>query len=266
MKTVKWILFIALLVGCSSGFDKESVNRRLNGGSIVVDAAKLQETAALKRELTFPIRLGVFFDSSVKNSKWRWDWDWTLRDRDALMGIKEELQNFEVVVDIIYIPESVVSGWSSREIKLAAARYKVDTLLVIKGVPSVDAYHNPWSVLYSTFFGMWLAPGSNRDALFKIEGDLWDVATDYLYFSWQTEGRSKVQRPIVYITDWQAISIAKTAAIKRFALEFKEKIKGVAGVEEEIEKSPNQSGSTEKGVNKADTKNEKSPPQKDSDR
>ncbi len=248
-------LVILLLAGCSQGFDSAEVKIRLKAEPLEVTNEEILKTREIESRISYPFKLGIYFDVSNKKSKWRWDWEWNEQDQKVLMALKKEFKDFELVTNIVHISESVVNGWTLKDIRLAAARYQVDAVLVVRGSPSVDSYFNPWSCLYLTILGMWIAPGSNRDALFAMEGVLWDVGNKYMYLAVEAEGTGQVQRPTIYITDRQAIGLAKNDAVVRFSKRLARELKILAGMEVEPEEPASPEGSQKPGA----TANEAAP-------
>lgn len=246
MKTNIVFLLCFLLIGCSSGFDKKCSVKRLKSGSYAVKPEDMAKISENKQSLTFPIRMAVFFDSSNKSGKWRWDWDWTKEDYEILLTIKNELKDFEVLSEMLYLSESAVNGWGLDDIRAAGARYNADVVMIVRGSPDVDSYMNSWSMLYLTVLGMWIAPGSNRDALFSAESVLWGTKNGKLYLSLEVEETGSVQKPLIYINDRQSIKIAKKKALEKLAVDFMKKIKQMAGVEEDNENTQKKEQSSTK--------------------
>lgn len=142
--------------------------------------------------------------------------EWLSGDRDLLIRALAPLRDQHLLSDVIEIANPAMQNPGLAEIRKTAARYGADMIVVITGVGAVDRYNNSYATLYPTILGAYLAPGTISDALFMVEGRLWDVRSGFAYGTQGTEGRSTRVGPAIMIDDRDAIAEAKTAALEEY--------------------------------------------------
>ena len=229
-----WLLILLVLVSaCSKGFERNQVYQQMKTTAPDVMDVNPNLQTADSPALPFPVKLAVYLDSRSKVGQWRWDWNWQRDDALPLLKLQPVLQNYDIVSEIFFLPESLVNGWDLADIKQAAARYGANALLVLNGAPYLDQYLNPWASLYPTFVGLWLAPGTTIDTLFVIEGSLWSTHNNHRYLAVEAEGIVQMKRPLVFALSRHAISLAKAKGIQQFSATFEKEILKLSGVEEE---------------------------------
>ena len=103
-----------------------------------------------------------------------------------------------------------------KNIRLAAARYNADAVLIIDPKVRVNKYSNLLSIFYLTIIGLWIAPGNSREAHFTINSSLWDTRSEFLFLTTESEGIGKIFRPAALLEDSDAIEIAKGESIQAF--------------------------------------------------
>ena len=114
--------------------------------------------------------------------------------------------------DVFVLADSTVQGTLARDIRLAAARCNADVVLIVESAAAVDRYNNGHAAWYATGLGVYLASGTQSDALFMIEGTLWDVRTGYLYGTQSAEGTSQSVGPAASLDDKHVVARAREAA------------------------------------------------------
>lgn len=221
------------MVSCaSSGFDRGKLRARLNTQTKEIMDEDIKKAYKIKSQIQFPLRLAIYFDPMEDESNpyrrfrmksWRWDEE----DQKKLLNVKEQLIASGILSELIIIPNSVIQGTTLKHIRLAAARYQADAVLVIRAGAEVDRYYNPLSVLYITIIGMWMFPGSHYDALFMIEGTMWDVGNEYLYLTAGSEGTFGQVRPEGFIEEKDVILPAKKEAVEKFSQELVERLQSI---------------------------------------
>ena len=118
------------------------------------------------------------------------------------------------------LANSSVQGTTFRDLRLAAARYNADALLIIDGASALERYNNGHAAWYATGIGTYFAHGTESHALFMMEGALWDVRTGYLFGTQSTEGETTLVGPAPFVEDQSAIAKAKEVALDRFDREI----------------------------------------------
>lgn len=225
-------LLILVLTGCaaSKGFDRGALRESL--GSVTTDR-DIQEVLALKPQLPAPFKIGVYLNSNSWDYKRRF---WTDQEKNELLTYGDQLKDAGVVSQIYLISEETVpnhNNWARfhsgnqdklKDLRLAAARYGADAVLVITDVSSVDRYNNPAAFLYWTLIGAYLVPGTHSDALVMMRSSLWDVRNGYLYATEETEGMAKRIGPAFVLEDVDTVNQAKHVAIVDFGKKLTERL------------------------------------------
>jgi hypothetical protein len=233
------VLTLVALSGCTSsrGFDRGALQedvRRFE--SLVPGQAKKQPDSPqvtdddikraleLKPQITFPIKVGVYL-----NESWRYGvgkWRWSGEDKGAILAWGSKLKNSGIVSEMLVISNATVTTADTKPfpdvkaIRLAAAQHGADAVLVVKGVADVDRYNNPLAVLYLTLIGAFILPGTHVDALFMMNGALFDVRNEYLYLTAEAESLEKSLGPGATIQDKEVIEAAKKKALEHFGEEY----------------------------------------------
>lgn len=203
---------LVLLSGCvGSGFDRAGLHARMQDDSFQVTDEAILEAQSVKPQLRLPCRIAVYLKPSSRS-----EWRWSAKDRAVLESWAATLKDEGIASDAFLLPDMIVGKGDLKEVRLAAARCGADALLVIQGGAETDSYMNPAAVLNLTVVGGYLVPGSHRDALFLIEGCLFDTSNGYLYAGAQAEGEGGIIRPTFIIEERDAVTIAKSQALERF--------------------------------------------------
>jgi rhombotail lipoprotein len=242
-KVILTICAMMILSGCQSsrGFDRASMYGEFKTGPIgkasidLADAngtpreitdSDIAKVMALKPQMKVPFKLGVYFVPERSTQYWRGTTSapkWDANDRD--ISWLEPLRAEGVVAQVIPVSDFAAAGMSSdgavpslRYIRLAAARYGADAVMVIDNVASVDRYFNPASVAYLTIVGMFFVDGSNSDALVIVNGAVFDVANEYLYCTAEGEGIVRRKGPQT-MYDYETVKAAREEALINFKAE-----------------------------------------------
>lgn len=215
------VLFLTLfaLSACASskGFDREAMQEMLRVEPDVVTDRDIARVMDLQPELPMPFRLAVYFTThqrpfhfSVQRP------NWLASDKELVLNSLKPLRDENVVKAAFVLADSTVQGTLNRDIRLAAARYNADVVLIVNGAASVDRYNNSHAAWYATILGAYLAGGTHSDALFMIEGTVWDVRTGYLYGTQTAEGTAQSVGPTASLQDKEVVARAKEAALESF--------------------------------------------------
>ncbi len=210
------------LVGCAQGLDRRSLERSLAESQPVLEVTddEIGRALALRPQLELPARIGIHFEPYEPDDRsGKVDREWTLRDKDAILSAAKELRASGFASDVFMIADSAIPVSDPanrlRSLRLAAARHGADALLVIRGAVQVDEYVNALSIFYPTLVGM-LLPGSHCDALFLVEGTLWDVRNQYLYMTEEADGQVETIRPLPMVHPEARVADARLKALEAF--------------------------------------------------
>lgn len=230
----RWLLLLLwfALMSCASsqGFDRDALRSSLHHDPEVVTERDISGVLTLKPQLPSPYKLGVYLKRlEFPSLHGRQPANWTSEDKEILRDSLNLLKIEGVVSDVFFLADSTIQGGSLRDVRLAAARYGCDAILIVQGASAVDRYNNNYALLYPTIVGAYLAPGTHSDALFLVEGTLWDVRNEYLYATQELEGESQSVGPAALLRDIDTVAQAKKAAIDRFAFRMRDQLRRVSG-------------------------------------
>ncbi len=201
----------------SKGFDRaemQNVMRQTVPLSGPQTAAGVTEPAP---GISAPFRLGLFFtQNELPTREGIRLVEWRSGDRDLLIRALAPLRDQHLLSDVIEIANPATQNPTPHEIRKAAARYGADMIVVITGVGAEDRFNNGYAALYPKILGAYLAPGTISDALFMVEGSLWDVRAGFAYGTQGAEGRSTRVGPAIMIEDLDTFVQAKTAALEEY--------------------------------------------------
>ncbi|GMV49838.1 hypothetical protein FBQ96_11025 [Nitrospirales bacterium NOB] len=220
-------LLLLTLSACGGrGLNRQLLQQAFHDHPDVVTNQDIAATLALQPQLTTPYRLAVYFKPrefpttpSLRRA------DWVSADADRLIRALAPVTEEGIVRESFVLADSTVQGTTFRDLRLAAARYHADALLVIDGASAVERYNNGHAAWYATGVGLYLAHGTESHALFMMEGTLWDVRTGYLYGTQTAEGETTLIGPAPSLEDRDAIAEAKDVALERFGREVAEMVR-----------------------------------------
>lgn len=206
--------------GGSRGLNRQALQESFHENPEVVTAQDIATTMALQARLPTAYRLAIYFKhKDFPASPALRKVDWVRADADRLQRALAPVQEEGILRQSFLLANSTVQGTTFRDIRLAAARYNADAILVIDGASAVERYNNGHAWWYATGIGTYFAHGTESHALFMMEGTLWDVRTGYLYGTQTAEGETTLIGPATSLEDRDAIAEAKDVALERFGKE-----------------------------------------------
>jgi rhombotail lipoprotein len=213
------VLLLFSLSGCASsrGFNREAMQAMVRTEPDVVTDRDIARVLEMQPELPVPFRLAVYFTThrapfhfSIQRP------NWLTADKELVLGSLKPLKDEIVIKTAFVLADSTVQGSLNRDIRMAAARYNADVVLIVNGAAAVDRYNNQSAAWYATILGAYVAAGTHSDALFMIEGTVWDVRTGYLYGTQTAEGTAQSVGPAASLQDKEVVTRAKEAALESF--------------------------------------------------
>jgi hypothetical protein len=211
------LLLGLLMSGCagSQTFDRDAMRAAFghNGAPSAEQASAAAEPE--KPALPAPVRLALYFvEEDYPLQRKIQKAGWTSMDKDALAAGLASLKQEGIVTDIVLLTDSTIRGHDVQKIRKAAARYGADAVLIVKGVGAVDRSNNAYAAWYITLIGALFVPGTVGEALFMIEGDLWDAQVERLYATQTTEGHAQLTASAARLEDRAVLALAKKSALE----------------------------------------------------
>lgn len=216
-----WMLAVVPL-GCGHGFDRVALHSRLRDDSFQINEAAIAKVMALKPQLQFPCNVAVYLKPSDSC-----DWRWTAKDKEILKGWADLLRQDGIEVNLFMISDMFAGAGDLKSLRVAAARYGADVLLVIRGAEQNDRYENVASALNLTVVGGYVVPGSHCDSLFLMQAAMIDVGNEFIYASVESEGTASIVRPTFIIEESVAVKKAKQEALQNLGPELIQRIRNL---------------------------------------
>lgn len=232
MTAIRWLLPVLCLTlsACSTskGFDRAGMHESLHQRFHIADEREPTDSPKSAAPLSEPFRLGVYFvrtefptRQSVRSG------EWLSAEKDQLVQRLTQLRSDQILREVVVLAEPTVRTLTPQELRQASVRYGIDVLLLVDGVGAVDRHNNAYSFLYPTIIGAWLAPGTVIDALFILNGILWDLRTDTRLDGQTAEGQAQRTGPVVLVEDADVLTEAKHRAIDAFGARLVEHLRAL---------------------------------------
>lgn len=232
MTYIRWLLPVLCLTlsACSTskGFDRTGMHESLRQRLHIADEREPTDSPKSAAPLSEPFRLGVYFvrtefpaRQSVRSG------EWLSAEKDRLVQRLTQSRNDQILRDVVVLAEPTVRTLTPQELRQASVRYGIDVLLLVDGVGAVDRHNNAYSFLYPTIVGAWLAPGTVIDALFILNGMLWDLRTDTRLDGQSAEGQAQRTGAAVLVEDADVLTEAKHRAIDAFGASLVEHLRSL---------------------------------------
>jgi rhombotail lipoprotein len=224
------------LCGCSTGYNRGALDAALREAkpSYVSSELTVEQIERLQPQLRLPARIAVAPPVTAYRESWRADplTTWRPEEVAVIESWREPLRSAGIVEDLFILPGGLIQGCAPqdhgcrlRAERAAAARLHADAIVIVSFATSTDEYVNPASILYITVAGLWLVPGSHRNALTVAEGVLLDNRNEYLYAFARGEGESKLTRPAMYADTPSVVRSSRVEALKRFGEAFVDQVR-----------------------------------------
>lgn len=178
--------------------------------------------------LPTPFRLALYYvrkDFPAQGTMRKAEWLGT--DKQALIAALAPIHGEGIITELIQLEDDTIHGRMVERIRHAAQRRGADAVLIVDGVAAVDRYNTRSAWLYATLIGAYLASGTESEALFIVDGTLWDVRTGRLLFREAAEGTFKRTGPAMSVEDRHVLDQAKQAAVDQFSKRLVERIRGL---------------------------------------
>lgn len=223
------LLFMALSAcSTSQGFDRPGMQDTLLQRMNLVGARETQNLMENHPPLAGPFRLGVYFvRTEFPTRESIQSVEWLSAEKDQLVQRLAQLRSDQILREVVVLAEPTVRPLTSQELRQASARYGIDVLLLVDGVGAVARHNNAYALLYPTVIGAWLAPGTVIDALFILDGILWDLRTDTRLDRQTAEGQAQRTGAVVLVEDADALKEAKVLAIEAFGARLVEHLRSL---------------------------------------
>jgi rhombotail lipoprotein len=214
----------------SRGFDRAGIQETLQQQLTLTGERETVSLAGHSLARAEPVRLGIYFVRTELPARQSVQTvEWISAEKDLLIHHLKPLRDDRTVRDIVTLAESTALNLTRQELRQAAIRYGIDVLLLVDGIGAVDRHNNAYSLLYPTILGAYLAPGTISDALFVIDGRLWEVPADVVGDLETAEGTAQQVGTAVMVEDADVLRAAKRRAIDTFGAVVVERLRSFTG-------------------------------------
>jgi len=235
--------FIALLAGCSHGFDRGALRKRLAGERTVVTDQEIREALARKPQITLPFSLAIEVQNDLGL---RWD----VKDKEKIVAALEPLEKKGIISNVFVMLSDPAQSLDPRDawkygrepereqyrrynwlrsVRLKAARHGADAVLVVRGAAQVDSHLNPLCLANLLILPGWILPASHRDALVIAQGTMWDVRNEFIYLSSEADGEGATVAPSFLIEEKVAIRRAQEKALEGLLPDLARRLESLRG-------------------------------------
>lgn len=211
---MKEVVFLAILcmgsiTGCSStgSFARDDLREEIGIATPVYREGSIEEAFKKTVNLPKPFSVAVYFKATDAGEDWRW----SLEDKRKVLSQLRANVSEDYVSKIFLINNSVeqtnlaMKGAQPNSraeelanIRLAAAQYQADAVLIVDGIGKVSKSPNRWGTSYLLIAPALFVNGTTADSFFAINATLWDVRNEVLYLSLNAEGSVNKNYPAAW--------------------------------------------------------------------
>ncbi len=224
LHTALFGLAVVILTSCagSKGLDRASLQEALRADTEQL-LAQANPAPPQTSRLSVPFTLAVYLKPRTYLER---RFEWTAADRETLTAWGERLKSDGILSNLLLLADSSVHGRGLNDIRLAAARYGADAVLIVDGAAAVDRYNNAKAAfVYWTILGAYLASGTQSDALVLLEGTFWEIRTQSLRFSVEAEALASTVGPAAFVRDHDTVEQAKRQALAALGKRLEDHLK-----------------------------------------
>lgn len=190
MRIVLFMVFLMLAVGvgCSSQrYMREDFQKKIGLVSPHYDEHNIQKIFEKKVNLPKPFTIAVYFKSPPQTDGGG-TWRWTLKDKTKFVEKMREAVSPEVVSNIFIMENNANNSADLKDLRLSAAQYGADAMMVVQGVTDTHRTRTPWASSYVLVLPALFVNGNQVQTYFNMQASLWDVRNEMLYLTMSSEG------------------------------------------------------------------------------
>lgn len=216
------VLSVCIITGCSAmkgDYMREDLRQQLGANKPVYDNKDIEMAFKKKVNLPKPFRMAVYFKPLISKESER-DVRWTMEDKESFIKNLRESVHPDVAAKIHLIPDNMSEASDLSSIRMAAARFQADAVMIVEGKGEVLRTPNKWAPTYALILPMFFVKGSSMDSFFAVNASLWDVRNELLYASTNAEGDMKQN----YATGWDENNAHYLTQTKQVAMTNLQKV------------------------------------------
>jgi hypothetical protein len=193
------LLVLTVSVGCSSAskFTRSDFEKKVGVVRPRYDEDNIEKVFTKKVNLPKPFSVAVFFkDPSNKHDDRAWRW--SLAEKEKFIEQIRKNTNTNLVSQVFLMEQNFKDNADLKDLRLAAAKYGADSLLVVEGMTDTVRERTPWATTYALILPTLFINGNQATTFFAISASLWDVRNEMLYLTMNSEGEDLDKYPAAW--------------------------------------------------------------------
>jgi hypothetical protein len=156
-------------------------------------------------------------------------WRWTIDEKTKLLESLATLKIQGVAGEVFPIIDvDRGAGADLKTLRLTAARYGADAVLIVTGAVDLDRQTSPLAFTYLAIVPMFLVPATREEAVFVSRAALWDVRNEFLYMTAESESVQGQRRPLALIDRKEVIDDARKDSLGQLIQEVSKRMSPLA--------------------------------------
>lgn len=212
----------AALVGCGGamGMDRGEIPIAPDPEPVaapsvpVIDSAQIAEELARRPQLPGRPRVAVYFEPPAVDAGPRWRW--SFEERQEIVRAAAEAHT----LDLFALPPGAVSASDLGSVRLAAARFGAEAVLIVRGRYEQERRDNLWAATYVFLLPVLFAPAQEQETVFITDATLYDVRNGYIYLAAEGEASQSQQRAHVWIRGEEGVDTSRREAVRLLSEEL----------------------------------------------
>lgn len=189
------VLIMTIAVGCStSKFERPDFEKKIGQVKPRFEERDIQKNFEKKVNLPKPFSIAVYFKEPNVRQEDR-AWRWNLKEKEAFVKKLRETVDKEYVSNVFLMGEPIEDGRDLYDVRVAASKYGADSVLVVQAATEVQREMSRWAGSYILVAPLLFVNGNRAQAYFGMSASLWDVRSEMLYLTLNSEGEEKDTYP-----------------------------------------------------------------------
>ncbi|MCC6875494.1 MAG: hypothetical protein IT378_14395 [Sandaracinaceae bacterium] len=180
----------------------------------VVDDGQIAEELHRRPQLPARPRVAVYFQPADSTSTLAWRWSFEERQEIVRAGLDRH------DVELFAMPASATASSDLRSVRLAAARYGADAVVIVRGTYEQRRRENLWAATYVLVLPILFAPAQEQETVFVAEASMVDVRNGYTYLAAEGEASQSQQRAHVWVRGEEGVDASRRRAVSLLAEEL----------------------------------------------
>ncbi len=192
------VLIITVAVGCThSKFERPDFEKNIGMVKPRYEERDIQKNFEKKVNLPKPFSIAVYFREPSPRNEDR-SWRWNLKEKEAFVKKLRESTDQELVSHVFLMSEPGEDNRDLYELRLAASKYGADSVLVVQAATETRREMTQWASSYILLAPLAFINGNRATTYFGMSASLWDVRSEMLYLTLNSEGEERDAYPALW--------------------------------------------------------------------